>query len=104
MSFSEEIYRLFGHVTESLGGVDAIFTPIGTISNVSVVSVHFLRSTQIQPSGGFQTWELGNTIEYSIADIPREVVVGESFTIDGQVHVVRSLESNNGYSVKVVVS
>ena len=83
-------------------GVAAIFTPL-TGSPVNL-NVGFRKSTEIQPSGMAQTWELGTTVEYSLEDIAREAYVGETFTIDSTVYTVRRIERNNGYTVKVVVS
>ena len=59
---------------------------------------------QLQPSGLTQTWLQVKTIEYSLADLNREAMVGESFTIGGMRYFVQSIMNNDGYVVKAVVS
>lgn len=100
-NFHTEFDRSWQAVLAAIG-VEAMYTPLsGPAIPVGVV---FLQATQLQPSGDMQTWGLGNTVEYSLTDISREVSVGESFSIDGVAHRVRSLEKNDGFSVRVVVS
>lgn len=83
-------------------GVSATFTPA---SGPAVsLDVHFRQQSELQPSGTAQTWEIGSTIEYALADLGREALVGETFTIASAVWTVRKVESADGYAVKVVVS
>ena len=93
---------LWDSVLAKLGGVDAAFTPLtGAPSSIKVV---FAESMQLQPSGLTQTWLQVKTIEYSLADLNREAMVGESFTIGGMRYFVQSIMNNDGYVVKAVVS
>ena len=82
-------------------GISATFTPLTGAAIPMDVSLN--KQTEIQPSGNAQTWEIGNTIEYSLEDLDREAVVGETFTIGETIYTVKKVESNNGYTVKVVV-
>ena len=94
--------RLWADVLAYLGGVDAVFTPlIGEPSNLKVL---FTESMQLQPSGMSQTWVQVIHIGYSLTDLPREAVVGETFTIDGTDYRVSAVTENDGYVVKVVVN
>ena len=94
--------RLWADVLAKLGGVDARFTPLtGEPSNFKVL---LTESMQLQPSGMSQTWLQVNTIEYSLADLAREAMVGETFTIDGIQYAVQSIMNNDGYVIKAVVS
>ena len=93
---------LWDSVLAKLGGVDATFNPLsGTPSSLRVM---FAESMQLQPSGLTQTWLQVKTIEYSLADLNREAMVGESFTIGGMRYFVQSIMNNDGYVVKAVVS
>jgi hypothetical protein len=107
-NFRAELLRAWDHVVARYG-VEMKFTP-KTGTAITGVRVILTQSTQIQPSGDMQTWGLGNTIEYSLSDVPREARVGETFTITDAEHpevtkvfTVKSLESNDGHTVKVVV-
>ena len=66
--------------------------------------MHLVRETQLQPSGQFQAWELGTTIEYALAALGREANPGETFTISGTTYTVRAVEKNDGFACKVVVT
>jgi hypothetical protein len=93
---------LWASVLAKLGGVDAAFTSLtGVPSSIKVV---FAESMQLQPSGLTQTWLQVKTIEYSLADLNREAMVGESFKIRGMRYFVQSIMNNDGYVVKAVVS
>jgi hypothetical protein len=93
---------LWDSVLAKLGGVDATFNPLsGAPSSLRVM---FAESMQLQPSGMTQTWLQVKTIEYSLADLNREAMVGESFTIGGMRYFVQSIMNNDGYVVKAVVS
>ena len=93
---------LWDSVLAKLGGGDAVFTSFtGAPSSIKVV---FAESMQLQPSGLTQTWLQVKTIEYSLADLNREAMVGESFTIGGMRYFVQSIMNNDGYVVKAVVS
>ena len=99
-----EIYqnRLWADVLAKLGGVDAVFTPlIGEPLNLKVL---FAESMQLQPSGMSQTWVQVTHIGYSLEDLPREAVVGETFTVDGTDYRVSAVSENDGYVIKVVVN
>jgi hypothetical protein len=98
-----EIYqdRLWADVLVKLGGVDAVFTPLS--GEPSSFKVMFTESMQLQPSGMTQTWLQVKTIEYSLADLEREAMVGETFTIGGTPHAVQSIMNNDGYVIKAVV-
>ena len=94
--------RLWADVVAKLGGVDAVFTPLpGEPSSFKVL---FTESMQLQPSGMSQTWVQVIHIGYSLADLPREAFVGETFTINGIVYRVSAITENDGYVVKVVVN
>jgi hypothetical protein len=93
--------RLWKDVLAKLGGVDAVFTPLN--GEPSSFKVLFTESMQMQPSGMSQTWLQVKTIEYSLADLAREAMVGETFTIDGTPYAVQSIMNNDGYVVKAVV-
>ncbi|MGE4417947.1 MAG: hypothetical protein AB7D26_11980 [Marinobacterium sp.] len=82
-------------------GVSAIFQA-GSVSPVTL-DVYLNLQSQLQPSGMAQTWEIGRTIEYLLADIGREAAVGETFTIGADEYTVVRIESNDGYVVKAVV-
>jgi hypothetical protein len=99
-----EIYqdRLWADVLAKLGGVDAIFTPM--TGEPSSFKVLLTESMQLQPSGMAQTWVQVTHIGYSLADLPREAIVGETFTIDGTDYRVNAVTENDGYVVKVVVN
>jgi hypothetical protein len=99
--FQSEFDRAWGHVTERLGNGSAVFTP--TSGDPVSLGIVLTLNTEVQPSGNAQTWEMGTTIEYSLEDIGREAVVGETFTIGETVYTVKKIESNNGYAVKAVV-
>jgi len=93
---------LWDSVLAKLGGVDATFNPLsGAPSSLRVM---FAESMQLQPSGMTQTWLQVKTIEYSLVDLNREAMAGESFTIGGMRYFVQSIMNNDGYVVKVVVS
>ena len=98
-----EIYqdRLWTDVLAKLGGVDATFTPL--TGEPSSFKVLFTESMQLQPSGMTQTWLQVKIIEYSLADLAREAMVGETFTIDGIPYTVQSIMNNDGYVIKAVV-
>jgi len=100
--FRTEFYRCWGLLVDGYG-VDSVFTPLsGDPVDLRVI---FSQASQVfSSSGGLQSWELADTVEYSLEDIPREVIVGESFLIEGVEKSVRLVESNNGYVVKVIVS
>jgi len=83
-------------------GVSATFIPASGSSIVLDVSLN--SQSELQPSGMAQTWEIGTTIEYSLSSIGREAMVGERFVIGADTWTVRKIESNNGYTVKAVVS
>ena len=107
-NFRTELIRAWKH-TISRHGVKATFTP-KTGDPITGIFIFLNKATQLQPTGDMQTWALGNTIEYSLADIPREVRVGETFIItdsthpdDGKTFMVKTLETNDGFVVKVVV-
>ena len=93
--------RLWADVLAKLGGVDAVFTPL--TGEPSSFKVQFTESMQLQPSGMTQTWLQVKAIEYSLADLEREVMVGEIFTIDGTPYAVQSIMNNDGYVIKAVV-
>ena len=93
--------RLWADVLDRLGGVEAVFTPMtGETTNIKVM---FTEMMQMQPEGQAQTWVQGKSIAYSIADLPREAIVGETFTIDGTVYEVCAVAENDGYVIKVIV-
>jgi len=94
--------RLWADVLAKLGGVDAVFTPL--TGEPSGFKVLFTESMQLQPSGMSQTWVQVIHIGYSLADLPREAVVNETFTIDGTDYRVSTVTENDGYVVKVVVN
>ena len=100
--FQSEFDRAWGHITDRMGEQEAVFTP--STGEPVTLDVILVKESQLQPSGNAQTWDTGTTIEYSLTDIAREAVVGETFTIDSVVYTVRKIESNDGYTVKVVVS
>ena len=93
--------RLWADVLAKLGGVDAVFTPL--TGEPSSFKVLFTESMQLQPSGMSQTWLQVKTIEYSLADLAREAMVGETFTIGGTQYAVQSIMNNDGYVIKAVV-
>lgn len=93
--------RLWKDVLAKLGGVDAVFTPLN--GEPSSFKVLFTESMQLQPSGMSQTWLQVKTIEYSLADLAREAMVGETFTIGGIPYAVQSIMNNDGYVIKAVV-
>ena len=99
-----EIYqnRLWADVLARLGGVDAVFTPL--TGEPSRFKVLFAESMQLQPSGMSQTWVQVTHIGYSLEDLPREAVVGETFTVDGTDYRVSAVSENDGYVIKVVVN
>ena len=99
-----EIYqdRLWADVLAKLGGVEATFTPM--TGEPSRFKVLFAESMQLQPPGMSQTWVQITHIGYSLADLPREAIVGETFTIDGTDYRVNAVTENDGYVVKVVVN
>lgn len=99
--FQSEFNRAWGNITDR-AGVEAVFT--SATGDMVPLGVIFLKESQLQPSGMAQTWDIGSTVEYSLEDIAREAVVGETFTIDATVYTVRKIESNDGYTVKAVVS
>ncbi len=84
-----------------LGGVDAVFTPLS--GKPSSFKVMFTESMLLQPSGMSQTWLQVKTIEYSLADLAREAMVGETFTVGGTPYAVQSIMNNDGYVIKAVV-
>ena len=94
--------RLWADVLAKLGGVDAVFTPL--TGEPSSFKVMFTESMQLQPGGISQTWVQVISIEYSLADLPREAVVGETFTVDGTDYRVSAVSENDGYVIKVVVN
>jgi hypothetical protein len=93
--------RLWADVLERLGGVEAVFTPMtGEPTNIKVM---FAETMQMQPEGQTQTWVQEKSIAYSVADLPREAIVGETFTIDGTIYEVCAIAENDGYVIKVIV-
>ena len=100
--FQSEFNRAWGNITDRVG-VEGVFTP--ATGDPIPLGVMFTKESQLQPSGMAQTWDTGSTIEYGLEDIPREAAVGETFTLaDTIVYTVRRIESNDGFTVKVVVS
>ena len=86
---------------DRLGGVEAVFTPMtGEPTNIKVM---FTEMMQMQPEGQAQTWVQEKSIAYSVADLPREAIVGETFTIDGTIYEVCAVAENDGYVIKVIV-
>ncbi len=93
--------RLWADVLDRLGGVEAVFVPMtGDPTNIKVM---FTETMQMQPEGHTQTWVQEKSIAYSIADLPREAIVGETFTIDGKSYDVCAVSKNDGYVIKVIV-
>lgn len=95
--------RLWADVLAKLGGVDAVFTPlIG--EPIEPFKVMLTESMQLQPGGISQTWVQAINIEYSLNDLSREAMVGETFRIDDTDYRVNAVTENDGYVVKVVVN
>ena len=92
---------MWADVLDKLGGDDAVFTSL--TGQPITLKVMFTETMQMQPDGQAQTWVQEKSIAYSIADLPREAVVGETFTIDDTAYKVCDVTENDGYVIKVVV-
>ena len=92
---------MWADVLDKLGGDDAVFTSL--TGQPITLKVMFTETKQMQPDGQAQTWVQEKSIAYSIADLPREAVVGETFTIDDTAYKVCDVTENDGYVIKVVV-
>jgi len=99
--FIDYLARLWSDVLAKLGGVEAVFTPV--TGEPVTVNVMFSQTMQMQPEGQAQTWVQEKSVSYSIADLSREAVVGETFTIGSTIYEVCAAAENNGYVVKVIV-
>ncbi len=102
-SYAAGQVRLWSDVLRLLGGASAVF--VDASGHTTSLSVMLAESMQMQPVGGqVQTWIQGKVVSYSLTDIPREVVVGESFVIGSVTYKVQFIISNDGYVVKAAVS
>ena len=93
--------RLWADVLDKLGGDNAVFTSL--TGQPITLKVMFSETMMMQPDGQAQTWVQEKSIAYSIADLPREAIVGETFTIGDKVYEVCAVTENDGYVIKVVV-
>ena len=93
--------RLWADVLNKLGGMDATFTSL--TGQPITLKVMFSETMQMQPDGQTQTWVQEKSVAYSIADLPREAIVGETFTIDSRDYEVCAVAENDGYVIKVIV-
>lgn len=84
-------------------GEAAVFTPATGDPIPCFVFIDF--NVMLQPSGmEAQVWETGTTIEALLSDIGREPDRGETFTVDGVVYTVKAIATNDGLTVKMVVT
>ena len=100
-AFTNLMTRLWANVLDKLGGMDATFAPL--TGEPITLKVMFTETMLMQPDGQTQTWVQEKSIAYSIADLPREAIVGETFSIDGTVYEVCAISENDGYVIKAVV-
>ena len=82
-------------------GVEAVFTP----SSGDAVTLRVNKDQAIGTQGGIDASRMivEDTIEYIIADIGREAVKGETFTIDSVVYTMCETVNNDGKTVLVTV-
>jgi hypothetical protein len=84
-------------------GEAAVFTPATGSPIPCFVFIDF--NVMLQPSGmEAQVYEQGTAIEALLLDIGREPNRGETFTVGGVVYTVKAPISNDGLTVKCVVS
>jgi len=82
--------------------VDAVFQPATGDSIPLVVWLYKEDDYQVSEFEG-QVFEELTLIEYLLADINRDVVEDETFTIGGDVYVVESVKSRDDVSRKALV-
>lgn len=82
-------------------GVDAVFTADWVDTDCTV---NLLTDIQNEPFGvDAQVWGSNSTIEAILSEIGKEPDKGDTFTVDGTVYTVQSVQENNNRTVKVVV-
>lgn len=95
-AFDQAIEDIFSKL-----GVDAVFTT-GWVDTDCTVNL----STDIQnePFGvDAQVWGSNITIEAILSEIGKEPDKDDTFTIDGTVYTVQTVQANNDRTVKVIV-
>jgi hypothetical protein len=84
-------------------GEDATYNPAGGAAISLRVIVN--RSILLQPGGlESQVYERGTTIEAQLADVGSEPNRGDTFTVGAETFTVKSIESNDNYTVVMVVT
>ena len=82
-------------------GSEAVFTP----SSGDAVTLYVNKDQAIGTQGGLDAGRVivEDTIEYIIADIGREAVKGETFTIGSAIYTMCETVNNDGKTVLVTV-
>jgi hypothetical protein len=101
MGFRQNAIAAGQNILELIGD-PATFQPI-TGDAVSLY-VNVVQGVNMQPDAlQADVYALETSVEYLFSDLGREVNEGETFTVDGKVYTVQSIDENDGIWVKAVV-
>lgn len=93
MSFSEAANMALANIYARMGS-PAVFAPAAGDPVACTIIVD--HSSDWQPGGAVQVAEPQIVISYRRSEIDRKVRRGETFTVDGTVYTVRSMENYPG--------